>query len=338
MNVHERMRNTATPTLALCALAAFAIALATNVRTHAAQPGGDARSNGPTRPTTGVYAVRDLEVRLARLDGSDPMADFMLGEDIAAVAESSRAFDLARELFVLAWETDRRAGDAGSLGASVCIALADLSTGGDRRWLLALAGSLDAEGDAVAPWMAPSLNAVASDAGHGAGVASGLGEGSGLELAEALGRVRAGFGARAAQELESDDIEQALERVGFPARDAARLRTIVDEVLKTPRCPRCKNDRVVRAAPDSDQRYELCPDCGGHPGPALTDGDLAIMLRAEAMLLGVGSNKWSAQSRIDGAAPIRALDPGALAALIDLDPDARRYVFEAGNALNGRWE
>lgn len=282
-------------------------------------------------PASGIGAVRDLEARLTALNGNEPMGYFMLAEDIAAVAETPRGFELARELFVLAWETDRVAQAPLRIGPSVCLALADLATGDERRWLLALAASMDEPEGVVAPWMAPSFNAIADErAGQGELQQS-------FALAEALGHIRAGSAVRAASVLDSDALERALARSGLTATDIRRVRTIVEAVLTRPRCPRCKNERVVRAPENAGRRFDTCPTCGGHPGPNLSRDDLTLTLRAEAALLGVGSSRWSAQRRIDGAAPLRPLDAADLAAIIGLDADARTYIFEPGSPLFGTW-
>jgi hypothetical protein len=277
-----------------------------------------------------------LEARLHDLDGSDALAYFRLGEDLAYLTDDPRATTLAKQLFVIAWEVDRAQPDDGKLGLgrSVCLALADVSGPRERRYLLALADSLPGAGEhAVAAWIA----AVQRDTRNAGGVQ--INPDDRRSLVEAIARFRAGDGAEVINILEDLDATRVLRAAGLPADDAVTVVRSLRTIEAEPRCPRCRNSRLIRTGPDDDTglRYELCPNCGGHPGPNLTDRQLAGLFRAEALLLRASATTWAGQRLIDGGSPIRTLDPAGLAASVGVSPNARRYVFDDGDVFRGTW-
>lgn len=292
----------------------------------------DAETNAAADARLDIYSTASVERRLAALDGDDPMRYFELAEDIAYNERGASAMTLARQLFVIAWEIDRARPPREQLGIgrSVCLALADLATAEERRFLLAMAASLRNDPDAGAAWTSPG-------AGPDAPTLA-IDERTAFQLSEALARFRAGEGRRLADILETLDAEAALRRIGLPERDVRSLLAAVQTVIDEPRCPRCKNDRVVRAGPEiDDQRYLICPECDGHSGPSLNADQLLLIMRAEALLLGVEAPAWSAHRVIDNAAPIRSLDPAALAETVGVNPDARTYRFQPGRPFDGQW-
>ncbi|MFT3684834.1 MAG: hypothetical protein QM783_07880 [Phycisphaerales bacterium] len=97
----------------------------------------------PKLPAT----VVGLDARLRALKPSDPQAYFVLAEDLASESADKPSRDLARRLFVLAFELYRArngAGD-GEMARSATLGLASLTAiDAERRWLAAV-------GDQVAP-------------------------------------------------------------------------------------------------------------------------------------------------------------------------------------------
>ena len=291
-----------------------------------------------TDQTTPIAAVAELEQRLARLDTNDPGACFALGEDIAYHYASESALALARQLLVVAWLVDREAPaeDRLDLGPSVCVVLADIAPLDERRYLLALADTLRTTPTSTATSV--SVDA-ALDAPSTPSNPAALHPREILPLSHALARFRAGDGGRLRDLLESIDPLPVFDAAGVADQDARRLVRAFDTLASDPRCPRCRNERIVRSTPDDDTplRYTICPNCNGHPGPNLTVEQLTATVRAEAKLLGVAADSWSAQRLIDAAAPIRSLDPDQLPVAVGLPPNARTYHFTPGRPFDGTW-
>jgi len=257
----------------------------------------------PVEAGSGVLRLRE---RLQLLDPAEPLAYYRLAEEVAY--EQPEDVELARTLYVLAFELSRRTDPRSPLGPSVCLALADLSTSArERRWLRSLAQSMTGGGGAVLP-------ITGGDNDINPAVA--------IELAEALGDFHAGEYRKALDAIDKDPrVRTAFERETETIPGGASR--IEDELRSEPQCRRCRNRRVIRG--NEANTWLLCPTCGGDPGPDLTDAELIDMLRVESTLLGGTSSTWSAQFVLDGGRPLRDIDPEELAPWFGVDPEATRW-------------
>lgn len=259
----------------------------------------------------------ELRERLQALKPSDPQAYFELGEEVADRADDPGTLALARRLFVLAEHLDRARGGR-RIAASSCLALAELAgRERDRRWLESLAGSIDAASSGP-PWVRRAEQSATSQIGYNA--------------ATTLGLVRSGDGVRARQALADPatrnllrSYERLLNASGLPGA----LRLLEREAERWP-CPECHNQRIVRKAGGGrEPQYRLCTNCGGHPGPALTNADLVAHLRFESQLLSGIQRSWAAQAAADRGAPLRDPNPDDIAPAFDVDPSL--CVFRDGS-------
>jgi hypothetical protein len=265
-------------------------------------------------------AVDDLQQRLTDLQPSDPMAYFELAEEVAYEMPHAPGQDLARHLFVLAFELDRRNGESLALGSSVCAALAELSTDVDeQRWLRALGASLEPDRD-VPAWRTR--------------VADSATDRAPLALAEALGAFRAGTYRDARATLSRVDGVEILRDAGMASNEATRIVNQVDRIVSSGRQSRSRDGRVIRKVSDGRQTVELDPATGGNPGPSLTEDEFVDQLRAELFLLGGAPDAWGAQITLDGGRPLRDIDPDELAPYFNVDPTRPRWTIGA----DGAWE
>jgi len=251
----------------------------------------------------------DLESRLAALQPGDAMEYFELGEEVAFDARTGEDRALARRLYLLAYEMDRT--HAGSLGRSVCLALAEIAESEpDRQTMLALARAFSNE---AAPGFAPPAPARTAD------------DEAAFALATALGHYRAGEYDRASSILARPEVAALLAR-HEPLLGSAPA--MLREVNAKPSCRECRNARVVKADLDPRSEWRLCYTCGGDPGPGLDLRGLVSQLRVESMLLSGSQRSWSAQIIADGGAPLREIDPEDLASMFGVD--AALSVWRAG--------
>lgn len=233
--------------------------------------------------------------RLAALNPADPQATFELAEDLAAIAGAPAWRDAARRLFVLSYEEDQRLDTPLDLGPSVCLALAHLSTrADDRRWLLALAISLD-------PALARTVDVPTA--------ASASSEAR-LALAEALELYRLGEYRRALDRLDKPGVRALLERYGPMLTGGAGA--VLAELSTEPTCRQCHNRRIVPNPADPGGPPTLCPTCGGDPGPDLSDTMLIEELRVERALLSRDPASWSVALAITRGKPVRDVEPNEL--------------------------
>lgn len=279
------------------------------------------RAQGPS----GAATLSDVESRLEALSPRDPRAYFLLAEEFServgvpgARAAADRA--TARTLLLIAADLASRTNDPERIAPSSLLALAALAQAPDeRQWLEAVAVAADPRRGTV-QWGGSSKSRTAADAA--------------LNLAAALGRYRAGDFRRARDLFRKmSDPAAVLAGAGF---DARRAQEIVDQIIaevETPAaCPRCRGERVLKGVQDGRPTAELCPLCRGNPGPAppLTAERFNELLRAEALLLEARPTTWSAQARIDHAAPLRDVDLSSAAVFYKVDTSCCVY-------RNGRW-
>ncbi len=246
----------------------------------------------------GSKRVPSVVQRLEALSSSTPRAYFQLGEEI--VSESGDDLDrrLARQLYVLTYELDKRSKlPDPQLGGSVCLALAAIAeTDDEKRWLTALAETLAPEGT-------PDMRRIKSTTASRDPVA--------FDLATMLSFVRVGEGRRAEKILEKPGVSELLEKCDkllMPGiGGASQVRRRIDE---WPNCPQCRGHRSVKDA----SGVHLCPTCKGTPGPSLTAGELVGHIRTESVLLSGQQRSWAGQLIADAGSTLRELDPAELPA------------------------
>ena len=255
----------------------------------------------------GIDRVPDLEARLTALTPDNPEAYFLLAEEVAAEADDSESVGLARTLYVLAFELDRRSGFGSGVAPSACLALADLARiEEDRRWLASLAHAIDRR------YERPSWGRVGEAATPEQALAA----------ATALGFLRAGETNAARRRLDEPGVRDLLERYELmlsPTNEPGAFARLLRHADEWP-CRECANERIImRIGPDGTEP-ELCPTCLGNPGPALSDAELIGNLRLESMLLDGIHRSWAAQAASDLGAPLHDADPEQLAPAFGVDP------------------
>lgn len=311
----------------MCGLAAITVAVIL------AQPGPAAAPPPPPHTpltTAPAAAPIDWTPRLVKLSPREPVAYFELAEEVAAEDRTMSGRRLARRLYVLAAHLPAAAapsaevapGGAASVGpdwlpASACLGLAAIAdTEQDRRWLIALAGTLSPEG-AGSP--------------QGRSIDAGTHDAAALQLATALGHIRAGDGRKAMKILSTPAVSALLARYegllspGGLAGGADRVRSLAERHVP---CPQCRNRRTIK---DADG-VRLCPSCRGRPGPNLTVPELIGQLRLESLLLNGIQRSWAAQTVADGGAPMRELDVSVLLDVYDVE--VRRSIWKDGQWID----
>lgn len=291
-----------------CILAAvLMLACALAARTANAQA-TDASQDSDAQPRE--LAPHIVE-RLRALEPADPAAYFLLGEEIVEAAASKSDEDLARQLFGLAFELDRRDGSPTWIAPSSCIAIASLARlESDERWLRALANRID---PSYAPPSWTGTNGVGDSVSEAV-----------FNTAEAVGETRAGNGLQARALLEKPGVRELLLRygrlLGFSASTGAAWQ--IEQWAGDWPCRECGNERVVFRPNTEPPSYRECYTCRGNPGPALSNDQIIAQLRFESRLLQGISRSWGAQLAIDMGTPLREPIADELAAVLNIDADA----------------
>lgn len=265
-------------------------------------------------------AVPDLDARLRALEGEAPMRYFELAEEIAREFSGDAGRDLARNLFVLAFELSRDESGVPTLTRSVCLALAELEPGDTdrRRWLRAIAALEDDD----------------SPDAQGALRETGVRE----RIAVALSHFRAEEYLKARTQLNRPAVQRFISRLGGAEKQL--VDRVIHEVDRDAACEVCRNDRTVPDRSREGRRGDqvLCPRCQGNPGPRLTAEEYRRLLVFEIGLLGVQTQRWDAQLDVDDGAPLREASPDRLPRLFDVDPRAVIYTFDAQKGWrSGGW-
>jgi hypothetical protein len=246
--------------------------------------------------------------RLERLAPSDPESYFLLGEEVADLSPDLEQQGLAQRLFVLAFELDRARGPAARMGGSCCLALASMERlEPTQRWLLAVAGAVDPR-YARQDWSVPAVPPASDE--------------TALAAATALGQARAGEGLAARKLLAEPGVAALLksyERALSNTSATGALFRVQKYAQEWP-CKTCDNKRVVPKQGPAGVEYRLCPNCGGNPGPKLSESELLVHLRFEAALLRGIQRSWAAQIAVDQGVPLRDPDPAGVAATYAIDP------------------
>lgn len=276
-------------------------------------PPSPARTPTASAPIAGI-PTPGLDARLAALSPARPDEYYLLAEEVASERQAPGARDLARRLFVLALELDRRRGTPSSVSSSACIALAHLaSSESERRWLRAMAAELESGSQRPDD---PQLTVRIDPPRTPERIA--------LQIGAGLSLLRSGEGRRALQILEAPGVWSTLE--AFEALlspkgesgESAKIRRWAGEWAV---CPQCRNARVV-PAPDASggsSRKVVCPTCNGAPGPVLTRDELVGQLRLEAALLRGTHRLWSTQVLADAGETLRDPLPEDVAIIYHVD-------------------
>jgi hypothetical protein len=261
----------------------------------------------------------EIRARLPQLHPQDPLAYFLLAEEVAEEVEEPARLLLAQSLYALAFELDRKRGGSGSLAASAALGLAQVERlDRDRRWLIALAGAMDSR-YLLPDWNVSAWPSVSDDVA--------------FKAATAIGLARAGEGREARRLLEQPGVIEVLRRYerALAATGGAGAVWRLERYVEQWPCRECGNARVVTRPGARGPEVRLCPTCQGNPGPRLSEEDLIAQLRFESALLSGIHRSWGAQFMADGGAPLRDPDPDELAATFGVDA-ARPYW------RNGKWE
>lgn len=273
-----------------------------------------------TQPITPIPAPGPLDrfaLSLQRLSPNDADAFFRLGEEVADAADSPERERLARELFAMAFWIDTREGSGpaagdGSIAASACLALASLARlDGDRRWLAALASSLD-------PRHRPPGWVIGQEQAATAATA--------YRAATALGFARAGDGRQALYALDNPAVRTLLTKYDRLITDnAARgtLAAVEQEASRWP-CRECSNQRIVKRQGRPGE-FGLCPACDGRPGMKLAPSEWLAQIRLESLLLAGIHRSWGAQVAADLGQPLRDLDLRDLPGVLGVDVTRRTW-------------
>jgi hypothetical protein len=252
----------------------------------------------------------DLQPKLRALAPENREAYFLLAEEVAergTVAADADTLNLAKTLYALAFELDRRTGQAGPLAASSALGLASIERlERDRRWLTAVAGAIDRR-YSLPDWTISAGGSISDEQAY--------------DAATVLGLARAGMGRDARKLIDKPGVRQTLTRyerlIGTTGETGALSR--LEKYMAAWPCPECNNERVVRKMGDHGPELRLCPTCHGNPGPDLSDEEYIGQLRFEAALLNGIQRSWAAQVIVDQAAPLRDPDPDELAATYRVD-------------------
>lgn len=251
----------------------------------------------------------DYGAKLAALTPNKPEGYFLLAEEVADETPTPEQEALARTLYVLAFELDRRPGHAGTLAPSAALGLARVERlERDRRWLVALAAAIDRR-YALPDWTVPAGGTITDDVAY--------------QAATVLGLARSGEGREARKWLEKPGVADTLkkyERLIGDTGETGALARLAKYIDAWP-CPQCHNERTVTVQGEHGPEKRLCPTCHGNPGPELSDDELIAQLRFEAALLNGIQRSWAAQVIVDQSAPLRDPDPEELAATYRVDPD-----------------
>ncbi|MEM0983190.1 MAG: hypothetical protein AAGI17_04475 [Planctomycetota bacterium] len=283
-----------------------------------------AQEEDPGRPSRDPEAVialsnrwPELPGRLARLLPSEPAGYFELGEEVAAEASDDSERDLARHLYVLAFELASEAEPPmRQLQSSAALAIADLAgVDRDRAWLRAIARSLTGASGRRDWSLASELERPSAS----------------VNAARVLGLLRAGDGRNVQRLLADRDVTDLLQRysgliyASGPTNLLPRLET---EARQWPDRT-CRGRRYITVRENDQTRVELCPVCGGSPGWAPDDELFMGTLRFEAELLRGVHRSWAAQLSVDRGAVLRDPEPRELARTLGFDT-SRRFWTAAG--------
>lgn len=279
------------------------------------QPSVHKSDSSPAMPSVDS----ELRQRLEKLTPDRPEDYFLLAEDVSDGADDEPRIQLARTLFVLAFELDRKKGGGTALAASCALGLAKVERlDRDKRWLIAIATAVDRR-YALPDWNVSAAPLISDETAY--------------KAATVLGLARSGEGREARRIWDQPGVADVLRRyeraIGNTGQTGALSR--LDKAVQQWPCPECGNARAVNKPGErGGVEVRLCPTCRGNPGPKLTEDEYFSQLRFEALLLEGIQRSWAAQVVVDQGAPLR--DP-------DLDEVAPTFGVEVGKPYwrEGRW-
>ncbi len=280
----------------------------------APQPGGGRGETQVEPPKLDAM----IESRLAALTPEHPGSYFLVAEDVADTADDEPRTQLARTLYVLAFELDRKRGGGTSLAAASALAIAKIERlERDKRWLTAIASAVDRR------YSLPDWNV---------GATQSISDETAFKAATVLGLARAGEGREARRVIDQPGVRDVLKRyeraIGTTGQTGALSR--LEKYMQSWPCPECGNARTVSKPGEKGVEIRLCPTCRGNPGPRLDEEEYIAQLRFEAALLNGIQRSWAAQVVVDQGAPLR--DP-------DLDEVAPTYGVDVSKPYwrRGQW-
>jgi hypothetical protein len=249
-----------------------------------------------------------IQERLAALKPDKPQDYFDLAEEVADGADDEARLTLARTLYVLAFELDRKHGGGSALAAGSALGIAKIERlERDKRWLVAIAGAVDRR------YALPDWNV---------GAAASISDETAYKAATVLGLARAGEGRDAKRLYDQPGVADVLVRyeraIGTTGQTGALSR--LQKYMQQWPCPECNNQRVIARPGEKGPEYRLCPTCRGNPGPKLDEEEYIGQLRFEAALLNGIQRSWAAQLIVDQGAPLRDPDLEELAPTYNVDP------------------
>ncbi len=286
-------------------------------------PVGSARAQDTPPPQSTQAADQALhaterEARLAALAPDMPEAYYILGEEVAAEADTEEDFSLAQRLYVLTIVLASSRDDGATLAASAAVALADITRAeADRRALWSIARTLDPR-YGVRDWSRSTEVTITDDVAY--------------LTATVLGKIRAGWGTTVMKDLRKPEVRRLIQRYSALITGSIN-QNIFPELERWAQawpCPECRNERIVTKRHTGKIERRLCYTCGGNPGPKLTTEQLIGQLRFESFLLNSRQRSWGAQVAADLGEPLRDADISTLPLRFGVDSSLVLY-------RNGQW-
>lgn len=276
----------------------------------------------PTPMRTAMQRVAKLAERLAALDATDALAYLELGEEVTSETGAPEDRDLARHLYAVAYDLERRTSARPAVMAGACLGLAALEVSDEgSSWLYAVAGLVDPR----------------ATRGAGAGVTTlAVAPDVALAAANALGLARSGEGRRAGRIYEDEAVRDVFERYGRLLGGAGGLSGLsrFERAIRDWPDLECGGSRVITRRGADGIETLLCPTCRDNPGPPMTEQEFLNHLRFESRLLRGIHQSWGAQIAADGGAPLLDPDPDRVPELL-----AARYGILVERTLwrDGQW-
>lgn len=280
------------------------------------------REPEPTPMRTAMQRVENLAERLAALDATNALAYLELAEEVASETGAPEDRDLARHLYAVAYDLERRTSARPAVMAGACLGLAAIEVSDEgSSWLYAVAGLVDPR----------------ATRGAGAGVTTlAVAPDVALAAANALGLARSGEGRRAGRIYEDQAVRDVFERYGRLLGGTGGLSGLsrFERAIRDWPDLECGGSRVITRRGEDGIETLLCPTCHGNPGPPMTEQEFLNQLRFESRLLRGIHQSWGAQIAADGGAPLLDPDPDRVPELL-----AARYGILVERTLwrDGQW-
>lgn len=256
----------------------------------------------PMRPV--FERLPDLEARLEALVASEPAGYLELGEEVAAIGDAR----LARELLARAVVLAIKRGDARTAGSGA-MALSTLIEGEeDRRWVRALAWSVEPE----RRWVGGAAEEAGADS-----ASAGSADAAAMLWLYLAGEAHR---ARLLDSAETRAVLDATPELSHIARGTTGQ--LIEGLAEGWPCPSCVGQRFVSERSGDRRVYRICPHCQGDPGAKLTREQLIWALRAEMRLTGGAGGSWSAAISDGRDSVVGDPDPSELGERLGLDLSA----------------